>query len=228
MTNPKNYYIIYHNGIIVCIKENNAVKKIYIVLSSGNSVPKRVYRVLTDCAFDHVSVAFNEKLPVMYSFAKSQLDVALVGGFLAEYPSRFLADGGNIPVKVYGIEVSEQEYMRVREVIRRMMTHPQIYTYNVFDKAASVFGSSFKIKRSYTDLAFICRLLRLGDIRSIKELEFVLDPYLEYEGNFNDRVAEIDGRHGAEYFKKTIPAEAMLRSAAYTIKLLGKKVIQRT
>ena len=202
------------------------MKKIYIVLSSGNTVPKRVYRVLTDCKYDHVSVAFHENLPVMYSFAKSQLDVALVGGFLAEYPSRFLADGGSIPVKVYGIEVTEKEYMRVRDVIRRMMTHPQIYTYNVFDKAASVFGTSFKIRRSYTDLAFVCRLLRLGEIKSLKELEFVLDPYLEYEGNFNDKVAEIDGRHGAEYFKKTIPAEAMIKTAAYTIKLLGKRVIQ--
>ena len=63
------------------------MKKIYVVLSSGNSFPKRVYRALTDCRYDHVSVSFNENLPVMYSFAKSQLDVALVGGFVAEYPA---------------------------------------------------------------------------------------------------------------------------------------------
>jgi len=202
------------------------VKKIYVVLSSGNSFPKRVYRALTDCRYDHVSVSFNEKLSVMYSFSKTQLDVALVGGFVAEYPSRYIAEGGDIPVKVFAIDASEQEYMRVREVIRRMMTHPQRYTYNVYDKAMSVFGASFDIKRSYTDLAFVCRLLRLGGMKSIKELEFVLAPYLQYEGSLNDIISGVDDRHGAEYFKKTHPARAALKTAVYTTKLLCRKVYE--
>ena len=214
------------NGIIVCIKENNTVKTIYIVLSSGNSFPKKVFRTLTDCRFDHVAVSFNERLPIMYSFAKSQLDVALVGGFAVEYPSRYIAEGGDIPIKVFAVEASDEEYMRVREVIRRIMTHPQRYTYNVYDKALSVFGGSFELKRSYTDLSFVCRLLRLGDIRSIKELEFVLEPYLYYEGSMNDIILGVDDRHGAEYFKKVNPAEAALRTAFYSTKLLCRKVYE--
>ena len=173
------------------------MKKIYVVLSSGNSFPKKVYRTLTDCDYDHVAVSFNEKLPVMYSFAKAQLEVALVGGFVAEYPSRYIAEGGDIPVKVYALDVSDEEYMRVREVIRRMMTHPQIYTYNVYEKALSVFGASFDLKCSYTDLAFVCRLLRLGNMKSIKELAFVLEPNLYYTGSMNDIISGVDDRHGA-------------------------------
>ncbi len=202
------------------------MKKIYVVLSSGNSFPKRVYRALTDCRYDHVSVSFNENLPVMYSFAKSQLDVALVGGFVAEYPSRYIAEGGDIPVKVFAIEVKDEEYMRVRDVILRMMSHQQRYTYNVYDKALSVFGASFDIKRSYTDLSFVCRLLRLGDMKSIKELDFVLSPYLHYEGSMNDVINGVDDRHGADYFKKTHPARAALKTAVYTTKLLCRKVYE--
>ena len=61
------------------------MRKIYIVLSSGNSFSKRAFRALTDCDYDHVSVSFNENLSVMYSFAKHHLDVPLEGGFAAEY-----------------------------------------------------------------------------------------------------------------------------------------------
>ncbi len=202
------------------------MKKIYVVLSGGNTLPKRAFRALTDSKYDHVSVSFNEKLTVMYSFSKSQLEVPLVGGFVSEYPSRFIAEGGDIPVRVFALSVSDEEYMRVREVLRRIMTHPQIYTYNFIDKAASVAGGSFSLKRSYSDIAFVCRLLRLGNIRTINELDFVLGPTLVYDGTMNELVSEADERHGAEYFKKTHPAEAIARSAVYSAKLIGRKVYE--
>ena len=202
------------------------MKKIYIVLSSGNSFSKKTYRKLTDCAYDHVSVSFNENLSVMYSFAKHYLEMPLVGGFVAEYPSRYIAEGGDIPVRIFAYEVSEEEYMRVRDIIRRMMSHPQIYSFNIYDKAASVFGCSFNIRRSYTDLSFVCRLLRLGDIRTIKELNFVLAPQLVYEGTMNDVIISVDERHGADYFKKISPAKAFSKSAVYPFKLLCKKVYE--
>lgn len=202
------------------------MRKIYIVLSCGNTFPKRAYRMLTDCKYDHVSVSFNENLSVMYSFAKHHLDVPLEGGFVAEYPSRYIAEGGDIPIKVFAYEVSEEEYMRVREVIRRMTTHPQIYSYNIYDKAASVVGGSFRLRRSYTDLSFVCRLLRLGNIRTIKELDFVLTPCLVYDGTMNDKVVSVDERHGAEFFKKIPPAKAASRTALYPLKLLGRKVYE--
>ncbi|MBR6922070.1 MAG: hypothetical protein IKH51_07735 [Clostridia bacterium] len=202
------------------------MRKIFIVLSCGNSFSKRAYRALTDCEYDHVSVSFNENLSVMYSFAKHHLDVPFVGGFVAEYPSRYIAEGGDIPVKIFGYEVSEEEYMRVRDVIRRMTTHPQIYSYNVIDKAASVIGGKFELRRCYTDLSFVCRLLRLGNIRSIKELNFVLDPWLIYDGTLNEAAVSVDERHGAEFFKKTKPAKAFSKAALYPLKLLGRKVYE--
>lgn len=202
------------------------MRKIYVVLSCGNSFSKRAFRMLTDCDYDHVSVSFNENLSVMYSFAKHHLDVPLVGGFVAEYPSRYIAEGGDIPVKIFAYEVPEEEYIRVRDVIRRMMTHPQIYSYNIYDKAASVVGGSFNLRRSYTDLSFVCRLLHFGNIRSIKELNFVLDPYLIYDGVLNDVVVSVDERHGAEFFKKIQPAKAFSKAALYPLKLLGRKVYE--
>ena len=202
------------------------MRKIYIVLSSGNSFAKRAYRMLTDFAYDHVSVSFNENLSVMYSFAKIHLDVPVAGGFVAEYPSRFIAEGGDVPVRIFAYEVTEEEYMRVRDVIRRMMTHPQIYSYNIYDKAASVVGGSFSLRRCYTDLSFVCRLLRLGRIKTIKELDFVLRPCMIYDGTLNERVVSVDERHGAEYFKKIPPAKAFTESVLYPVKLLGRKVYE--
>ena len=202
------------------------MKKIYVVLSGGSSLSKRLYRMATDCAYDHVSVSFNEKLPVMYSFAKSQFNVPFEGGFVAEYPSRFIAEGKNVPVRIFAYEVSDEEYMRVRDVIRRMMTHPQIYTYNVYDKALSAVGGSFSLKRSYTDLSFVCKLLRIGNVRSIKELDFILGPWLIYEGTMNEAAAAADERHGADYFRQASPAEALVRSTVYAAKLLGRKVYE--
>ena len=202
------------------------MRKIYIVLSCGNSFSKRAFRTLTDCKYDHVSVSFNENLSVMYSFAKHHLDVPLVGGFVAEYPSRFIAEGGDIPVKIFAYEVSEEKYMLVRDAIRRMTTHPQIYSYNVIDKAATVVGGKFELSRSYTDLSFVCRLLHLGEIRSLKELNFVLDPWLIYEGTLNEVVVSVDERHGADFFKRIKPAKAFTKAALYPVKLLCRKVYE--
>ncbi|MBO4422129.1 MAG: hypothetical protein J5879_01730 [Clostridia bacterium] len=202
------------------------MRKIYVVLTCGGDPSKALFRKLTDSDYDHVSVSFNEKLPVMYSFARSQLDVPLVGGFVAEYPSRFLACGRAVPVRIYALEVGEEEYTRVRDVIRRIMTHPQIYTYNIYDKAATVVGGQCPIKRSYTDMTFVCKLLHLGKIRSMKELQFILSPHLVYDGTMNEIVEPADERHGADYFSRVPAPKAFAKSFVYSAKLLGRKVYE--
>ena len=202
------------------------MKKIYIVLSSGSGLSKRTYRTLTDFDYDHVSVSFEKDLSVMYSFAKLYLYVPLVGGFVTEHPSRYMAKGGDVKIKIFAYEVSEEEYARVNEVIRRMTTHPQIYSFNIYDKAASVVGGSFSLRRSYTDLSFVCRLLRFGNVKTIKELDFILQPCLTYEGTMNEITEGVDEFEGAEYFRRIPKAKALPRSAAYSLKLLLRKAYE--
>lgn len=214
------------NGyLFVPEKENQTVTRIYIVMTAANTRSAKAYRALTGSDYDHVAVSFNKNLSVMYSFAKTRRDIPLAGGFVSEYPSRFLAEGGDVPVKVFTIEADEEEYLRVRDVIRRMKTHPQIYTYNIYEKAASLFDGSCRISRSYTDLSFVCRLMRFGNIKSYNELGFILGPYLTYEGTLN-KIAGGDEYHGAEYFDEVSPVRSFSTSALYSIKLLGRKIYE--
>lgn len=203
------------------------MSKIYVILSSTNTGTAKLYRKLTSSDFDHASVSFDSRLSVMYSFAKLRRSVPAVGGFVSEYPSRFIDGGGDVPICVYALDADEEEYLRVRDVLRRMKTHPGIYTYNIYDKAASVFGGSFRINRSYTDLSFVCKLLRLGDIRSYRELAFVLSPYLVYEGTMNELTENSTERHGADFFEEVPFGRAFVSTAAYGVKLLGKKIYEK-
>lgn len=209
------------------VKENCNMGKIYVVLSCVNTGAGKLYRDLTGSDFDHVSVSFGEDLSVMYSFGRLRRDVPFVGGFVSEYPSRFLEGGGDVPIRVYTLDFEEDEYLRLRDIVRRMKTHPRIYTYNIFDKAATVVGGSFKIKRSYTDLSFVCRLLRLGNIRSYRELSFVLSPYLTYEGTLNEKAENSPEHHGAEYFENVSAGRAVASTVAYGAKLIGRKIYDK-
>ena len=198
--------------------------RIYIILSRQNTRAAKLYRELGGEDFDHVSVSFSDSLSVMYSFAKLRCSVPAVGGFVSEYPSRYLKGGGDVPIMIFSLDVDEKEYLRVRDVIARMKTHPQIYTYNIYDKALSVIGGSFGITRSYTDLSFVCRLMRFGDIRSYKELAFVLSPYLTYEGTLNEITEGTAESGGSEYFESVGTAKALTSAAVYGAKLIGRKI----
>lgn len=206
-------------------KEDRIMSKIYVVAAATATKSGKAYRKLTGSPYDHVAVSFSKNLSVMYSFGRTVRDVPLAGGFVSEYPSRYLAEGGDVPVKIFALDVDEDEYLRVRDVIRRMKTHPQIYTYNIYDRAASVFDGSCRISRSYTDLSFVCRLLGLGDIKSYKELIFVLTPYQIYDGTLNEAAKGAE-YHGSAYFNEVKPLKAFAESAAYSAKLLKRKLYE--
>lgn len=87
---------------------------IYIMLSRTNTGIGRIIRLfLRTSRYNHVSAALDGRLFLLYSFSRARKDSPFSGGFVQEYPSRYLAMGQNVEVKVFRVPLCAQEYSTV-------------------------------------------------------------------------------------------------------------------
>ena len=154
---------------------------IFIIVSGAGTGMGRMIRGVTRYPYSHVSVSFDPGLSVMYSFARRRRLEPFVGGFVAEYPSRYLCEG-SVPVNVYALRLSDAEYGRVKNTVGRMLINKDKYLYNLNDAVSARLGVNCRIPWAYTCIGFASRLLRLDKIKSIEQLEASLSEYLIYTG----------------------------------------------
>lgn len=176
---------------------------IFIIVSGAGTGMGRMIRGVTRYPYSHVSVSFDPGLSVMYSFARRRRLEPFVGGFVAEYPSRYLCEG-SVPVNVYALRLSDAEYGRVKNTVGRMLINKDKYLYNLNDAVSARLGVNCRIPWAYTCIGFASRLLRLDKIKSIEQLEASLSEYLIYTGTF-DGIADasaVEPKESEEYFSK--------------------------
>jgi len=140
--------------------------------------------MVTNYHFNHSSLALNEDLSELYSFGRLVKDQFLVGGFIIENPSRYLALGRDITIRVYKIELSPGDYKELREHLAYFINHKDSMIYNSFSAVTSLFHKKIKAKDAYTCCEFTESLLGLDDIYSIKEFAELYADQLIYEGSY--------------------------------------------
>lgn len=172
---------------------------LYIVLSRTNTGIGRLIRLfLRGSRYNHVSAALDGRLYLLYSFSRTRKDSPFSGGFVQEYPSRYLAMGKNVDVKVFRVPLPEAEYRVALDKLSYCRAHQEEMLYNLFDALLLPFHRRYPLADAYTCLAFSAYLLGMEDLGSIGALEERLAPHLMYEG----------GLRAVIPYDKTIAAEA--------------------
>ncbi|MGN1120180.1 MAG: hypothetical protein ACI4Q4_07460 [Oscillospiraceae bacterium] len=107
------------------------MKTIYIILSRSETMVSHLIGIFTSAPYTHVSIAFEESLCPMYSFARLGT-LPLPGGIKLEYTDKgYYKDHGHIPCALYSLNVPEEVYFKARCIAESMMAEHDRYTYNV-------------------------------------------------------------------------------------------------
>lgn len=70
---------------LILENETKRTKEIYIVLTQTSTLPSRAIRLYTHEPYAHASIAFDEELMEMYSFARRGIYNPFNAGFIREY-----------------------------------------------------------------------------------------------------------------------------------------------
>ena len=119
------------------------MKEIYIVLKHTGTVISKIVKAYTKKPFSHVSIALDKELQQMYSFGRLHPSNPFFAGFVHEYIhkgtfKRFY----NTTSKIYSLEVTDEQYKKLKETIKEMEAQKKIYKFNIL----GLIGAGFNKK----------------------------------------------------------------------------------
>ena len=201
------------------IKNNLSDKKeVYIVFSKTNTLMGKVIRGVTRNVYNHVSLALEDDLEIMYSFGRYHINSPLVGGFILENPSRYLLGKKDVTTKICTLSLEEEEYANLKSELLSFIADKSTIIYNSFSAVFSVFHKKLHIDKAYTCIEFVTSILKIDDVINIKELEELLKDNVIYEGSFKEYVQAINLAQD-EYFEKQPKLYIMGSTVAHFIRL---------
>ena len=122
------------------------MRKIYIVLTYTGTFLSKLIRMYTKEEFAHVSISLSENLDEMYSFGRLNPYIPFWGGFVKESIhhgtfKRF----HKTKTRVYSLEVDEEQFSSMKEIIEYVDTNRKKYKFNVIGLFAVALH--FRVKR---------------------------------------------------------------------------------
>lgn len=189
---------------------------VYIVFSATPTGMGSLIRRATRNRYNHVSLSLSRDIRKMYAFARLYRTIPLYGGFVAESILRYRSFAGTVRVKICRVEAPERELTDLRSLLERLWGERDEYIYNTPAALASLVHLRPDIRKAYTCVTFVQKLLtqyglagvRESDSPTVRALEERLAPYVIYEGS----VPACAGEWGED----TYPAKTTARYAFYT------------
>lgn len=152
-------------------------RPIFVVISkTDTAMPKPA-----GSYYNHVAISFQKELNVMYSFTKYRVNTPYVGGFVAEKPSRYMLCDEPTPIKLYILMADDEDYQRIRDKVDAFSKNRKNYVYDIFSDISSK-KSDKQINGAFTDVGFVCNILEIQNVHTVKQLEGELEFCRVYTG----------------------------------------------
>ena len=171
------------------------MKSIYIVLSQTKTYPARAIRFYTHEPYAHASIAFDEGLEEMYSFARRGIYNPFNAGFIREYIDRgIFGRYGSTSCSIFRLQISEQQYDSIRNEIEIFNQNKDTYSYNYLGLIGAAFNIPIQSKQRYFCSQFVAYVLEQSGIEIfdknyalVKPRDIRINPYLAtvYEGRLS-------------------------------------------
>lgn len=173
------------------------MQAVYIVFSATPYKMGRFIRTVLHNRYNHVSLAFDEDLSTMYSYARFHVNVPLYGGFVSESPCRHFCGETVSYIKICRIELEDENYRHLRRFVESMEDGGGKYIYNTYSAMLAPLHIRLLIRDSYTCAEFVGDALSiagfelpLGAYHSLPSTERILAPYVIYEGTCDGYVSD--------------------------------------
>lgn len=162
---------------------------LYVVFSSTPNKMGTMIRRVTRDHYNHVSIALDESLGQMYSFARRFYHTPFYGGFVKESVSRYHINGHSAEIRVCQLPVTDEQHRTLDALLGDMLKRQEQYLYNHLSALTVPFRRRVNIRDAYICVDFVVQILQSLDIGlvpgknySVGELEQLLRPYTSYTG----------------------------------------------
>lgn len=207
-----------------------AVKQyyVYIMLSQTQTGFAKAIRKVTGNTYSHSSIAFDADLKHLYGFARYKCGVPVVAGLVREYPERFtLNKVDNVPVIIYRIPVTKEQYIIGARRVRDVIHDPEMYLYNLYSVLTYPVFKGFETYKAYTCSEFIVHVLTLMGVplRTSKPAhkytpEQLIDVLRDYEVIFKGNL--LDYADATEHHPAFFKSPDYIRDSIATVYYLAR------
>ena len=152
-------------------------KNIYILLSRTGTVPSKVIRFLKPMPYAHASIAFDENLTEMYSFARKTVHYPFYCGLIDEDIDKGVF-GRKKTTKclVLRLPVTEEEYGKVHQTVERFKADRGKYGYNYLGVFAARVHIAIERKYNYFCTQFVDKVLQMSGINLFDKKSGLVTP----------------------------------------------------
>lgn len=140
-------------------------RKIYVVLTQTGTCFSRAIKLYTKYNYNHTSIGLDKELKELYSFGRRKIYLPLHAGFVREQ-----IDGGIFKLykrttcRVYEVNVTEEEYNQVKEIIDRFESEYDRYKYNFLGILAIMLHIPYQRRYHFVCSQFVAYVLKEGKI----------------------------------------------------------------
>ena len=136
------------------------MKKVYILLTYTGTILSRVIKLYTKDKYAHASISLDEDLTYLYSFGRKNPYNPFIGGFVHEGKERgTFKRFKNTKAAIYVLNVTDEEYERIKHRINYMENHKEKYHFNVLGLFLAGIHIRRKKKRYYYCAEFVKYIL---------------------------------------------------------------------
>lgn len=177
-------------------KSGNAY--LYIVFSNTPCKMGSFIRAVTHGEYNHVSVALDEDLSEMYSFARLKRDTPFCGGFVHEGAERYRMKERTADISICGIQVGEEGIEKVRNRIKNMEEQREVYLYNLISAMLVPLHKKAYARDSYTCVEFASAILKIAGVGLLCECYSASELYAQlhdrevYRGEYPESASIVD------------------------------------
>ena len=141
-------------------------RTIFIVLSMSGTKFSRFLRMMSrqKMEFVHVSLSLEENLDTLYSFGRKKLNMPWIAGYVEENPHKGVFKKYNPMCEVLSLNISEEKYQKLLELVSYVKTHSKEYKYNYLGLLCVYFKIPHRLHRHFTCTEFVAWLLDNVDI----------------------------------------------------------------
>lgn len=209
-----------------------AHKNIYIVISRTPTKFGRCIRWFGRIQYNHAAIGLDEELRELYAFARPQHHAIFLGHLVRETLERYtLRRNHSVPVVVFRLSVSQEEYNGIRNMIQRIFEDSE-YMYNLFSVLTYPFTKGFATYKCYTCTEFVFHVLNeLGYPLKHPEYRYkpddllkLLKPQIVYEGDLREYM--VCSEKDDNYFSG-LTLRLMYRNLNAMMKIMGRTYFLR-
>ena len=146
-------------------KAKKEKKEVYILLTKTATVPSKVIHFFKRMPYVHVSIALDENLYELYSFARKTVHNPFNCGFIDEdINSGIFGRDTETKCQVLRLRVTEAQYRDIEKAIEIFKADRKKYKYNYLGVLSIYFHLGFERKYKYFCSQFVDKVLQMGGV----------------------------------------------------------------